>query len=404
MMTRRSSTNACDRVVDRNGRSARKRQAGRFAVGATAALLAQWTATAAADEAAQTIDVVVLSRHAPQQIRIAEGACRHGRLLIEALERRGARVAACDRRGRCKLSRRVKLECAAPGKLTFDRQGSAVTRAYGRAFTVSIRDKALRVLAHLPMDVYLAGVVDAEMAGGPEAARRAQIVVARTYALRALARPRHDDAHVCDLTHCQVFAGQGRPATMALVRRTQGWLSDDRERPAEVFYHSTCGGRTLPAHSVWPGASTPDLVGVDDLRPDGRAWCANSRHFRWFHDVTDERLARALRPAAGAELHAPSLWLRSDDEGRTWTVGDRDGQFRVAGAQVHRTLGRALGWGTVKSSRFEALRTGRKFHLRGSGLGHRVGLCQTGAIARAKAGQSTEAILRAYFPRLRWTQ
>jgi stage II sporulation protein D len=36
--------------------------------------------------------------------------------------------------------------------------------------------------------------------------------------------------------------------------------------------------------------------------------------------------------------------------------------------------------------------------LRGRGNGHGVGLCQWGAIARARAGADFRAILKAYYP------
>ena len=37
------------------------------------------------------------------------------------------------------------------------------------------------------------------------------------------------------------------------------------------------------------------------------------------------------------------------------------------------------------------------FVFRGGGWGHAVGLCQSGAMGRAEAGQDYETIVRAYF-------
>ena len=37
------------------------------------------------------------------------------------------------------------------------------------------------------------------------------------------------------------------------------------------------------------------------------------------------------------------------------------------------------------------------FVFRGGGWGHAVGLCQSGAMGRAEAGQNYETIVRAYF-------
>ena len=349
-----------------------------------------------------SIDVVVLSRHRPQALHI-EGRCRHQRRSsIHYVRRDGATVVACRAPDRdcLRTENTIELVCPTPPRL---RVNNVAPRTYGRRFLIGQRDGALRIIATLAMDAYLSGVVTAELAGAPPAAERAQIVVARTYALHARAAPRHDDASVCDLTHCQVFAGRGSVAMRARVRRTPGQLTDDSDGPAQVFFHSTCGGQTLDARAVWSGAS-PAVVGVEDRRANGDAWCAASRHAHWVADVHERRLARALTPVVGATLHPGSLALRAEDEqGLRWIISDRDGRHAMNGPTLHRHLGRQLGWSTVKSSVFEALRAGETFRLRGRGLGHRVGLCQTGAIARARAGQSAAEILTAYFPKLRWT-
>ena len=39
-----------------------------------------------------------------------------------------------------------------------------------------------------------------------------------------------------------------------------------------------------------------------------------------------------------------------------------------------------------------------KMTIRGGGYGHGVGMCQWGAIGRARAGQDVRAILRTYYP------
>ena len=38
------------------------------------------------------------------------------------------------------------------------------------------------------------------------------------------------------------------------------------------------------------------------------------------------------------------------------------------------------------------------FALRGGGNGHGVGMCQAGAVGRARAGQDFRTILRTYYP------
>jgi stage II sporulation protein D len=50
------------------------------------------------------------------------------------------------------------------------------------------------------------------------------------------------------------------------------------------------------------------------------------------------------------------------------------------------------------STRFTIDRTPNGFRLNGTGFGHGVGLCQVGAIARARRGDSVAAILGHYYP------
>ncbi len=351
-----------------------------------------------------TIDVIVLGRHRPQAIAV-NGRCRHRKRPVDTVAIEGRSLSICTPQRRCRRFERATVVCDDDADLTVLRPRRVAARRYGRRLRVTVRDNALRIVARLPMDAYLAGVLDAEMAQGPSAARRAQAVVARTYARVAQATPRHHDAPVCDLTHCQVFAGRGRAQTRVLVRETPGYLIDANGAVRPVFFHSTCGGRTLEARAVWPSAASPHLVGVDDTQPTGQPWCHASPHFVWVTDIGQAQLADALGSFVARPWHAPSLHLAPRDaDGREWTIADRAQQQTVRGARVHHVLGRRLGWSTVKSGRFEATRVGDSFRLEGRGLGHRVGLCQTGAVARAKAGQSTEAILQAYFPRLRWTR
>jgi len=73
----------------------------------------------------------------------------------------------------------------------------------------------------------------------------------------------------------------------------------------------------------------------------------------------------------------------------------------VRGEDVRAAVAAALGARTVRSSRFEVRREGELFIFTGQGFGHGVGLCQTGALARAAAGQSVERILAFYYPHTR---
>ena len=59
---------------------------------------------------------------------------------------------------------------------------------------------------------------------------------------------------------------------------------------------------------------------------------------------------------------------------------------------------RRMGWGRVRSTRFELRYDQETFVLTGTGFGHGVGLCQWGAQGMDRAGRTYAEILGHYFP------
>lgn len=253
----------------------------------------------------------------------------------------------------------------------------------------------LHIVAGMALEDYVAGVVGAEMSRAHPEAHKAQAIAARTYALRQ--RGRHKAYDYCDLTHCQAFKGVPSPKIRARVRATRGiYLSNASGGPAEVFYSSTCGGHTASALTVFGIEGAPGLDGVADTRPSGEPWCSASPHSEWRFSVSADELASELgarRPARLQVDRAPDGWVS-----RVEVAGL---EKSLSGGQFHNRMGRLYGWGKFKSARFNLLERGNLLVFEGQGLGHGVGLCQHGAMARARAGQDAGAILRHYFPGLR---
>ena len=55
------------------------------------------------------------------------------------------------------------------------------------------------------------------------------------------------------------------------------------------------------------------------------------------------------------------------------------------------------GWASVRSTWFDLDESRHEYLLTGRGTGHGAGLCQTGTIARAKRGETRDAILAHYY-------
>jgi stage II sporulation protein D len=161
------------------------------------------------------------------------------------------------------------------------------------------------------------------------------------------------------------------------------------------LFHADCGGHTAAAEIVWGGDRVPYLVGTPDEVPA-------KTHREWRFDVTATNLRNALagdtRSDVGRRLASVAIGRR-DASGRAVQVtlrGDRVVTLR--GEQLRAIMNRAFGATAMQSTKFTVTRTAEGYRFDGAGYGHGVGLCQVGATARARRGESIEGILTTYYP------
>ncbi|MEZ5292943.1 MAG: SpoIID/LytB domain-containing protein [Vicinamibacterales bacterium] len=247
----------------------------------------------------------------------------------------------------------------------------------------------------MPLEDYVAAVLSGE--GQPTAGAAAQealAIVIRTFAAANLHRHRAEGYDLCDTTHCQVLRPT-LPAARAAALATAGRVLLDGGRPAFVFYSASNGGRPALASEVWPGAK--------DYAPAAPTDDACTAEPGWTSEITTADLERALRAAGatGRRLRGLSVLSR--------TPSDRAGTLRVDGFtpdtisahELRMALGRTLDVRVLRSTAFEVARSSSGYRFSGVGYGHGVGFGVVCAGNRAARGESTAAILRAYFRDLR---
>lgn len=282
-------------------------------------------------------------------------------------------------------------------RITVD--GSAAIREYDGALAVHVNDGVLDVVLRMPMERYVARVVASESdPGTPRAALEALAIVVRSWALSS--QPRHDDARFCDLAHCQLLRGRGLAPRLeddaqAAATATQGRvLRLPDGRVANATFHAACGGHTADPREVFGPTDDSGAAAVADPGCPVARWSARIPRATW------ERVARSLLPRDTPPFAAEELVLvRGRGGSVVQIVGP--GDVRAAGDAFARALDAAMGFGVVRSARFEARIVGDEVLLLGSGLGHGVGLCQAGASLRARHGEDAAAILAHYFPHAR---
>jgi stage II sporulation protein D len=271
-----------------------------------------------------------------------------------------------------------------------------------------IDGQTVAAVNHVPLEAYVASVVDSEMPAefGPEA-RKAQAVVARTYAVsHRQSVPREAIYDLYGSTRSQKYLGfQYRAADGRLLageseagRRaaadTAGMICTYGGRPFCTYYSAVCGGQTMYGTEFFTDAAPP----LTSVRCD---WCRAARHYRWEVSVPRKKVEAALQQRFQARgLRFGSLrHLRPAGPpiaGRLTQFEGDDGRQRVRLAADE--LRELLGNGTLLSPKFTVELRGEEVLFRGAGSGHGVGLCQWGARGLDHAGHSMQQILAFYYP------
>mgnify|MGYP001766734514 CR=1 FL=1 len=258
-------------------------------------------------------------------------------------------------------------------------------------------------------------------------------------------RQSHTRFDVCADDHCQRYQGLGRvvrPEVSRAVAETRGQALLGGRDVCDTRFSKCCGGVSEAFRNAWGDVNLPGLEPARCLAPPGQpvpdltteaaarewilgtpdAFChvrdpevlhrilpdydLETGHFyRWELTMERPELERLIREKAGwdpGELReiVPLQRGFSGRLVRLLLVGTR-GRL-VVGKELE--IRRVLSPTHLYSSAFVVTPEPgpgglfRRFHFRGAGWGHGVGLCQVGAAAMACAGWRHEAILGHYFP------
>ena len=257
----------------------------------------------------------------------------------------------------------------------------------------------------LPLDDYLASVVDSEMpAAFPAAARQAQAIVSRTYALY---HKRHaNPAAVYDLFSSQrsqkylgveYTAADGRrlagesESSRRVVAETKDQVCTDRGELFSTYYSAVCGGRTTLGAELFSDAA-PTLKSVEC------DWCRASPHYRWKVEIDRrEFIGLFVKPetvTAKLTLSVESIAPAVDGAISRFRVHVGRKSFDVTGVELRDRLAS----GRLRSPHFTIHVEQDTVRFEGRGHGHGAGFCQWGARGQALAGRTAQTIVQSYYP------
>ncbi len=258
----------------------------------------------------------------------------------------------------------------------------------------------------LPLEQYVSCVLDAEMpAKFPSAAREAQAIVARTYALWQMQQANPQSAFdVFATVRSQKYLGveytdrNGRrlagesASSRQAVAATRGQVCRVNGRLFCTYYSAVCGGATTPGLDLFPDADAA-------LRSVPCTWCRESDKYRWTAELTPAQLLAALRKQPDAKQLTSVKTIRQTQGPQPgviseWSISDGRHTATVTGVALRQNLppGKLL-------SPHCALRVSNgKIIAEGHGHGHGAGLCQWGARGLANAGKTATEIVQYYYP------
>jgi stage II sporulation protein D len=276
--------------------------------------------------------------------------------------------------------------------------------------------ESLRALNLISLEDYLKGVVPAEigkLTTDEMEALKAQAVAARTYSLSRLGQYEKEGYDLEATVADQVYKGiKGEdPLGNRAVELTQREILIYRGKPAQAYYHANSGGKTEDVNQVWGKPRETYLRSVDD-----DDFCSWSESYSWEESWTAETLRRNLEKYLRSTNALRSDYLgevtdlrivRRTPSGRVEVlevVTDKQ-VYKITGDQIRWALRRGSNSGSILPSTRFSLRIQRdedgsirQINAQGSGNGHGVGMCQTGAIGMARSGYSYKDILTFYYP------
>ncbi|MFH1791947.1 MAG: SpoIID/LytB domain-containing protein [Candidatus Omnitrophota bacterium] len=258
---------------------------------------------------------------------------------------------------------------------------------------IRTKEMKLLVINHVDVEDYLYGVLYYETPHyWPMETLMAQAVAARTFAMYRKEEMIEGDYDLTNDTYSQMYGGKEgeRWRTKRAVDGTRGEVLKYKGVILPAYYHSSCGGHTENAKTVW---------GVDLAPLKGREcpYCERVKSSRWRAMFSYKQMEDRLN-SNGIKCLGLSYIVEGprNDSGRLETVRIKDNSGVIDIPSNKFRL--ALGPGLIRSTAFTINITPRGVVFEGTGWGHGVGMCQWGALGMAQKGSHYKDILKFYYP------
>ncbi|MBQ4110419.1 MAG: SpoIID/LytB domain-containing protein [Clostridia bacterium] len=289
------------------------------------------------------------------------------------------------------------------------------------------------VISILSMEEYLYGVVSCEIgSGAPLEAKKAQAVCARTYAMANMGKHSPEGFDLCATQDCQVYGGMAteNATTIQAVNETAHQLLRHNGQLVNAYYSASCGGKTADAISVWK-IDRNYLKSATDDGCESYTWEENLDYNKLSHSLAkigkgvgklkDINIAERSSDGSVTKLEFIGEYGTSviEKEAVRTFLGVKSQYFDFTDEEHEIVIPvnsneeeKKYPYISHKYSVEEMIINGllmnctelvlketvpSKTKIKGYGYGHRVGMCQLGAINHAKNGWDYHKILAHYY-------
>lgn len=290
-------------------------------------------------------------------------------------------------------------------------------KSYKGSFSVLNEQGKLMLINSLDVEDYLRGVLYSEMgvASNKEEdleALKAFAVCARNYTVMKMQQTGRQFDVYSDVRD-QVYGGY-HPSKILIdraVNETAHLILRYDGEAAQVYYYSSCGGRTEDAGNVFSQKNIPYLSAKDD---GDEPYCRVSPSFNWEESFNPKEIVSYLISGSfikKGDYIVKDIEIKNRfDSGRVnelaISLEDSEGEpleVIIKGNRIRYVIRSKGGRSLLKSTMFDikpAYEGGNLASVKftGRGNGHGVGLCQWGAIGQSRKGRKFEDILSFYFP------
>jgi len=268
------------------------------------------------------------------------------------------------------------------------RAGHKAVHEYQDDFEIKPFRGKLRIINHVYIEHYVAGVVESEAGSKePKEYYKVQSVICRTYALNNRRRHEAEGFQLCDKVHCQVYHQRSK-SNPDIVRGTQETIGivivDSDINLVTAAFHSNCGGYTCNSEDVWSSSLSYLRERVDEN-------CLEENHSYWRHAMTQQAWLDYLSVKHSYPVFIPSarekiLNYCPDKREQNMQYNESTVDFK----KVRYDLKLQSAFFSIETKQDSVI-------LEGHGYGHGVGLCQEGAMNMAKRDKPYSDILHYYY-------